>query len=136
MFSTCLKTSRVFEVFGVSSRHGGLCELQALDWLGVPLLHLVVTHSLCEPPLVEPGLVTPILWGKPPDLFMARGVLVCNASAQWTVHADVYDLDGNAVETEDWQAQIIVNGFDGQFKSREPPLGCPGVGHGHVQFLE
>lgn len=78
----------------------------------------------CEAPLVEPGLVTPTLWGKHPDEFMARGVLVCNATGHWTVHSDIFDLEQRAVETEEWQAQVITDSFAKQFERMKSPVGC------------
>eukprot|EP00439_Symbiodinium_sp_Y106_P066389 s419_g10.t2 len=89
-------------------------------WVGV----LFARTARSEPPLVEPGLVTPTLWGKHPDEFMARGVLVCNVTGHWTVHSDIFDLEQNAVETEEWQSQVITDSFAKQFESMKPPLGC------------
>ncbi|CAJ1348337.1 unnamed protein product [Effrenium voratum] len=64
-----------------------------------------------RPPLVEPALVTPVLWSRPPDEYLARGVRVCE-EGQWRLHVEALDFNHTALPLEPWQVVAIGSALE------------------------
>eukprot|EP00435_Cladocopium_sp_Y103_P042798 s521_g11.t3 len=71
------------------------------------------------PPLVAP-LVTPTLWAREPDSYLARGVLVCE-EGRWKVHAEVMDDKNAAYPMEEWQSSAISWALEKEFETATAP---------------